>query len=58
MQVPPEQGALLALLIETLGAERVVELGTFTARGAFSPLAAPPWLCTRPAPARAPRASR
>ena len=32
MQVTPEQGALLTLLIETLGAERIVELGTFTAR--------------------------
>lgn len=30
MQVTPEQGALLAMLIETLGAERIVELGTFT----------------------------
>lgn len=32
MQVPPEQGALLAFLVETLGARRVLEVGTFTVR--------------------------
>ena len=30
MQVPPEQGALLAFLIETMGASHVLEVGTFT----------------------------
>ena len=30
MQVPPEQGALLAFLIETVGASQVLEVGTFT----------------------------
>ena len=32
MQVPPEQGALLALLVELMGATRVLEVGTFTVR--------------------------
>ena len=32
MQVPPEQGALLAFLVEVLGARRVLEVGTFTVR--------------------------
>jgi predicted O-methyltransferase YrrM len=30
MQIAPEQGALLALLVELLGAKRCLELGTFT----------------------------
>jgi hypothetical protein len=30
MQVPPEQGALLALLVELSGARRVLEVGTYT----------------------------
>jgi predicted O-methyltransferase YrrM len=30
MQVPPEQGALLALLVELSGAQRVLEVGTYT----------------------------
>lgn len=30
MQVPPEQGAFLALLVELMGARRCVEVGTFT----------------------------
>lgn len=30
MQVPPEQGALMGLLVELMGATRVVEVGTFT----------------------------
>jgi predicted O-methyltransferase YrrM len=30
MQIAPEQGALLALLVETLGAQRCLEIGTFT----------------------------
>ena len=30
MQVPPEQGQLMALLIELMGAKRVIEVGTYT----------------------------
>jgi predicted O-methyltransferase YrrM len=30
MQIPPEQGALLAMLVELLGARRCIEVGTFT----------------------------
>ena len=30
MQVPPEQGAFMALLCELIGARRVVEIGTYT----------------------------
>lgn len=30
MQIAPEQGALLALLVELIGARRCIELGTFT----------------------------
>ena len=30
MQIAPEQGALLALLAETVGARRCIEIGTFT----------------------------
>lgn len=30
MQIPPEQGALLGMLVELLGARRVLEVGTFT----------------------------
>ena len=30
MQITPEQGALLGLLVELLGAQRVVEVGVFT----------------------------
>ena len=30
MQVPPEQGAFMALLCELMGARRVVEIGTYT----------------------------
>src|SRR6266545_3752971 len=30
MQVAPEEGAFLALLVRTLGARRVLEVGTFT----------------------------
>jgi predicted O-methyltransferase YrrM len=40
MQVPPEQGAFLALLVELLGARRVLEVGTFTARS-LTALASP-----------------
>ena len=32
MQVPPEQGALLGLLVELSGARRALEVGTYTAR--------------------------
>ena len=34
MQVPPEQGALLGLLVELSGARRALEVGTYTARRA------------------------
>ena len=30
MQVAPEQGAFLALLVELMGARRCIEVGTFT----------------------------
>jgi len=30
MQIPPEQGALLAILVELTGARRCIEVGTFT----------------------------
>ncbi len=30
MQIPPEQGAFLALLVELIGARRCIEVGTFT----------------------------
>jgi predicted O-methyltransferase YrrM len=30
MQIPPEQGAFLALLVELTGAHRCIEIGTFT----------------------------
>ena len=30
MQIPPEQGAFLALLVEPIGARRCIEVGTFT----------------------------
>ena len=30
MQIAPEQGALLALLVELIGARRCLEIGTFT----------------------------
>lgn len=56
MQVPPEQGALLGVLVELLGATRVLEVGTFTVsrlqpaapasplnRCACSCRATPPW---------------
>ncbi|MDQ1392280.1 MAG: hypothetical protein QOF30_1257, partial [Acidimicrobiaceae bacterium] len=30
MQIAPEQGALLAMLVELIGARRCIEVGTFT----------------------------
>jgi O-methyltransferase len=30
MQVPPEQGAFMALLVELMGAKNIIEVGTFT----------------------------
>ena len=36
MQVPPEQGALLGLLVELSGARRALEVGTYTARRAVA----------------------
>ncbi len=30
MQIPPEQGAFLAILVELIGARRCIEVGTFT----------------------------
>lgn len=35
MQISPEQGALLAFLVELLGARRAVEIGTFTGYSAL-----------------------
>ena len=35
MQIGPEQGQLMALLVELLGAERVLEIGTFTGYSAL-----------------------
>lgn len=35
MQIGPEQGALMALLIELIGARRVLEIGTFTGYSAL-----------------------
>jgi predicted O-methyltransferase YrrM len=32
MQVPPEQGALLGMLVELTSATRVLEVGTYTVR--------------------------
>jgi predicted O-methyltransferase YrrM len=42
MQIGPEQGALLALLIRLLGARAVLELGTFTGYSALAMAAALP----------------
>lgn len=35
MQIAPEQGQLLALLLELMGAKRVIEIGTFTGYSAL-----------------------
>ena len=43
MQIAPEQGALLALLAETVGARRCIEIGTFTGYSSLAvALALPP----------------
>src|SRR5215207_4693795 len=43
MQIAPEQGALLALLVELIGARRCIELGTFTGYSSLAvALAMPP----------------
>jgi predicted O-methyltransferase YrrM len=43
MQIAPEQGALLSLLVELLGAKRAIELGTFTGYSSLvTMLAMPP----------------
>lgn len=36
MQIPPEQGALLAFLVKLTGAERILELGTYTGYSALA----------------------
>lgn len=36
MQIGPEQGQLMALLVELLGAERTIEVGTFTGYSALA----------------------
>lgn len=36
MQIAPEQGALMALLAETIGARRAIEVGTFTGYSALA----------------------
>ncbi len=35
MQISPEQGQFMALLVEMLGAERIIEIGTFTGYSAL-----------------------
>ncbi len=35
MQISPEQGQFMALLVELLGAERIIEIGTFTGYSAL-----------------------
>ena len=43
MQIAPEQGALLALLVEAIGARRCLEIGTFTGYSSLAvALALPP----------------
>ncbi|HEU4919926.1 MAG TPA: class I SAM-dependent methyltransferase [Candidatus Limnocylindrales bacterium] len=43
MQIPPEQGAFLAMLVRLMGARRCLELGTFTGYSSLSvALAMPP----------------
>ena len=42
MQIGPDQGALLALLVRLLGARRVLEIGTFTGYSALTVAAALP----------------
>jgi predicted O-methyltransferase YrrM len=43
MQISPEQGQLMALLVETIGARRLLEIGTFTGYSALvCALALPP----------------
>jgi len=36
MQMAPEQGALTTLLVRAIGAERALEIGTFTGYGSIS----------------------
>ena len=36
MQIGPDQGALLALLVRTIGAKRAIEIGTFTGYSALA----------------------
>jgi predicted O-methyltransferase YrrM len=36
MQIAPDQGAFLALLVRTIGARRCIEVGTFTGFSALS----------------------
>ena len=43
MQVPPEQGALLRLIVELTGARRIIEVGTYTGYSSIAmALALPP----------------
>ena len=42
MQIGPDQGALLALLVRTIGARRAIEIGTFTGYSALAVAAALP----------------
>ena len=44
MQVPPEQGALLGLLVELSGARRALEVGTYTARPSHPHMRHRSWL--------------
>ncbi|MCB9637716.1 MAG: class I SAM-dependent methyltransferase [Myxococcales bacterium] len=50
MQIAPEQGQFMALLVELLGAKKIVEVGTFTGYSALSMASALPedghlWAC-------------
>ena len=36
MQISPEQGQLMALLVQAIGARRAIEIGTFTGYSALS----------------------
>jgi caffeoyl-CoA O-methyltransferase len=42
MQIGPDQGALLALLVRTIGAKRAIEIGTFTGYSALAVASALP----------------
>ena len=50
MQIAPEQGAFMALLVRLIGARRILEIGTFTGYSSTAmALALPPTTATSPA---------